>query len=203
MTRPKRILGLTGGIGAGKSTVSALLSELGCHIVCADDLARRVVAPGAPALDEIATRFGPEFLTDKGELDRQRMGELVFSTPSARRDLEAILHPRIREAFHRAVRHSRQDNPDRVVVYDAPLLLEVGADKEVTRVVVVDVDRATQIARVVARDGLTEAEAARRIDAQMDRQQRLARADHVIDGTAPLETIRLQLQRIVAALENS
>ena len=203
MTRPRRILGLTGGIGAGKSTVSAMLAELGCHIICADDLARQVVVPGAPALDEIATHFGPEFLTEAGELNRPRMGALVFEKPTARRDLEAILHPRIRQAFHQAVREIRRTDPNGVVVYDAPLLLEVGADKEVTQVVVVDVDRATQIARVMARDGLTEAEAARRIDAQMDRKERLSRADHVIDGTAPAEVVRRQLKRVLEALANS
>jgi dephospho-CoA kinase len=196
-----RILGLTGGIAAGKSTVSALLVELGCKVICADALARRVVAPGSPALAEIARRFGPEFLDAHGALERGRMGELVFQDADARRALEAILHPRIRKAFGADVAAIRAADPDAVIVYDAPLLLEVGADEEVERVIVVHVPRATQVARLMHRDGLTEDAAQRRIDAQMPAGERLRAADHVLDGTAPPDLLRRQLAAIVAALD--
>ncbi|MBI5137879.1 MAG: dephospho-CoA kinase [Nitrospirae bacterium] len=196
-----RVLGLTGGIAAGKSTVSALLTELGCKVICADALARRVVAPGSPALAEIARRFGPEYLDAHGALDRARMGELVFHDADARRALEAILHPRIRQAFAADVAAIRAADPRAVIVYDAPLLLEVGADKEVERVIVVHVPRAIQVARLMHRDGLTEDAALRRIDAQMPAEERLRAADHVLDGTAPPDLLRHQLAAIVAALD--
>jgi len=197
---PERILGLTGGIASGKSTVSALFTELGAQVICADELARQVVRPGAPALAEIASVFGAAYLTQSGELDRKRMGERVFAEPAARRQLEAILHPRIRQAFVDRVTALRRDDPQGVIVYDAPLLLEVGADREVAKVLVVDVDRSTQIARLVVRDGLTEAEAAQRIDAQMAAKERLARADEVLDGTAPAIVLKSRLAAIMAAL---
>ncbi len=172
-------------------------------MICADDLARQVVAPGTPALTEIIQHFGSQYRTPEGTLDRQQMGKMVFSDPLARRALEAILHPRIREAFQTKLRSTRMANQDGVVVYDAPLLLEVGADREVTRVVVVHVSRDVQLHRVMTRDGLSETEAACRIDAQMDPEVRLSRADDVIDGTLPIEDIRRQLVQIISALDNT
>jgi len=197
---PERILGLTGGIASGKSTVSALFKELGARVICADDLARQVVCPGAPALAEIAAEFGADYVTPQGALDRKRLGARVFAEPAARRHLEKILHPRIRQAFVDAVVVLRRDDPAVVIVYDASLLLEVGADREVAKVLVMDVDRATQTARLMARDGLTETEAAQRIDAQMSPEQRLSRADEVLDGTAPLAMLKARIAAIMAAL---
>jgi dephospho-CoA kinase len=194
------VLGLTGGIASGKSTVAALLTELGARVICADTLAREVVAPGTEGLDAVAARFGADYLRPDGTLDRARLGRLVFADPAARRDLEAILHPLIRRAFAAAVARIRAEDPGAVVVYDAPLLIEAGADREVDRVIVVAVDEAVQVRRLVARDGLSEADALARIRAQMPAAERLARADVVIDGTAPREVIRERLADLLTDL---
>lgn len=192
------MLGLTGGIASGKSTVAALLTELGARVICADTLAREVVAPGTEGLAAVVARFGADYRTAEGGLDRARLGRRVFADPEARRDLEAILHPLIRQAFAEAVARVRAEEPDAVVVYDAPLLIEAGADREVDRVIVVQVDEAEQVRRLMARDGLAEAEALARIRAQLPAAERLRHADLVIDGTAPRERIR---ERLAALLE--
>jgi dephospho-CoA kinase len=198
--KPKRILGLTGGIASGKSTVSGLFRELGAQVICADDLARQVVRPGAPALGEIARVFGAEYLTGNGELNRSRMGELVFADPDARQKLEAILHPRIRQAFTDQVAVFLQADPKAVIVYDAPLLLEVNADLEVAKVVLVQVPRAVQVDRLMSRDNLSQEQAMQRIDAQMAPELRRARADEILDGQAPLEVLRVRLKEIMRSL---
>jgi dephospho-CoA kinase len=192
------LIGLTGGIASGKSTVSAILAGLGARVICADDLARKVVAPGTPALAEIAARFGAEYLTPEGTLDRDRLARLVFADADARRDLEAIVHPRIRDAFEAEVRRLRTDEPDAVVVYDAPLLIEAGAHKAVDKVIVVAVDEAVQVRRLMDRDGLSEAAARARIGAQMPLEERLGHADEIVDGTRPPARIRAQLTRVLA-----
>ena len=198
--KPDRILGLTGGIASGKSTVSGLFRELGARVICADDLARQVVCPGAPALDEVARTFGDEYITSDGELNRPRMGELVFADPDARRRLEAILHPRIRQAFADQVAGFLQADPKAIVVYDAPLLLEVNADREVAKVVLVQVPRAVQIDRLMSRDNLSREQAVQRIDAQMSPELRRARADEVLDGQASLDVLRTRLKEIMRSL---
>jgi dephospho-CoA kinase len=192
------VLGLTGGIASGKSTVAALLTELGAKVICADTLAREVVAPGTPGLAAVAARFGDGYLTADGHLDRARLGRLVFADPQARHDLEAILHPLIRQAFADAVARIRGSDPNAAVVYDAPLLIEAGADREVDRVIVVAVDEAVQVRRLMERDGLTEADARARIRAQLPPEERLRHADVVIDGTAPKARIK---ERLAALLE--
>ena len=191
------VVGLTGGIASGKSTVSALLRELGAVVICADQLAREVVAPGSAGLAAIVARFGAEFVGADGALDRSRLGDLVFSDPAARRDLEAILHPLIREAFAAGVARAHSGNPGAVVVYDAPLLIEAGAHREVDKVMVVRVDEATQLKRLMARDGLTEVEARGRIHAQMSDRDRLSHANAVLDGTEPPDSMRRTLQGIL------
>jgi len=193
------LLGLTGGIAAGKSTVAAVLTELGAKVISADALARAVVEPGTPALAEIAARFGQEFIGPDGRLDRKALGAKVFADPDARRALEAIVHPRIREAFEAEVSGIRAEDPDAVVVYDAPLLIEAGADAAVDRVIVVVVDEATQVRRLMARDGLTEREARDRLAAQLSLEERLKHADEVVDGTLPPAMLRARLEAILEA----
>lgn len=192
------VIGLTGGIASGKSTVSAILEELGARVICADALARQVVAPGTPALAEIVARFGPEFLTPEGRLDRAKMARRVFADEAARRELEAIVHPRIRDAFADEVRRIRAEDPEAVVVYDAPLLIEAGAHEAVDRVIVVAVEEEVQVRRLMERDGLSRDEARARIEAQMPLEEKLRHADDVIEGARPLEEIRAQLARILA-----
>jgi dephospho-CoA kinase len=201
--RPRRpgrgvLLGLTGGIAAGKSTVAAVLTELGAVVISADDLAREVVLPGTPALSEIARRFGAEYIGPDGRLDRKALGRRVFSDPDARRALEAIVHPRIREAFEARLACIRAADPKAVVVYDAPLLIEAGAHEAVDRVIVVAVDEATQLRRLMARDGLTEPEARARLAAQLPLEARLKHADEVVDGTLPPARLKARLKAILA-----
>lgn len=180
-------VGLTGGIGSGKSTVSALLREHGAVIVDYDLLAREVVEPGQPALDAIAQRFGDDVLTASGELNRPALGAIVFADDAARKDLEAITHPAIRD---RAATVEREAGPDAVVVHDNPLLIEMGAAASCDAVLVVDVPSEVQIARLVDARGMDEADARARIAAQASREQRLAHADHVIDNSGTVDRLR-------------
>lgn len=178
------VVGLTGGIASGKSTVARLLGELGARVVDADQLARRVVESGSPALREIVAAFGPEVVAPDGALDRKRLGERVFSDEEARRRLEQITHPRIAAAFAAEVMRAAADGVE-VLVYEAALLVESGAHEAVERLVVVAAPPAVQIQRVGARDGLDEAAARLRLDAQASMEDKIAAADHVLvnDGT--------------------
>jgi dephospho-CoA kinase len=189
------VVGLTGGIASGKSTVARLLGERGARVVDADQVARRVVAPGTPALAEIVAAFGAEMLGPDGALDRKRLGRRVFSNETARRRLEAITHPRIAAAFAEQVQRAAAEGVA-VLVYEAALLVESGAHHAVDRLVVVAAPPAVQRARVGARDGLDTAAAQARIDAQASLEAKLALADHVVmnDGSLP------DLERKVAAL---
>lgn len=192
------VIGLTGGIASGKSTVSALFLELGAEVICADQLAREVVAPGTDGLKQVVDHFGPEMLREDGSLNREKLGARVFADPQERRVLEAMLHPLIRKEFDREVARIRKENPEKTIVYDAPLLIEAKAHKQVDRVLVVAVDRATQIKRLMERDGLSEGEAAQRIDAQITPRERQAHADRVIDGTSPTQALKETLKAVLS-----
>ncbi|HXG88390.1 MAG TPA: dephospho-CoA kinase [Vicinamibacterales bacterium] len=178
-----RRVALTGGIGTGKSYVTARLREAGVPVVDADVLARQAVAPDSPGLAAVVTRFGADILTRQGFLDRARLGEIVFRDEAARRDLEAIVHPVVRVATEQFFVQLPPDTP--CAVADIPLLYETGRDRQFDAVIVVACDRATQLERVVARDGLSRAEAERRVAAQWPIAEKVARADYVIrtDGT--------------------
>ena len=183
-------VGLTGGIGSGKSTVSALLAGHGAVVIDYDLLARDVVAPGSPALDAIATRFGAHVITVDGTLDRPALGAIVFGDAAALADLNAITHPAIRELGER---REAEAGPDAVVVHDNPLLVEMGAAARCDVVVVVDVPVEVQVERLTTIRGMSEDEARARIAAQASRQQRTGAADLVIDNTGPQD----ELVRIV------
>lgn len=176
-------IGLTGGIASGKSTVAARLAERGAMIIDADQLARDVVAPGSPGLEAVTQRFGEQILAVDGSLDRAALGRVVFADPHARADLEAIIHPAVRA---RAAELAASAPPGAVVVQVIPLLVETGQEGAFDQVWVVDVDPAVQRARLLRRDGLTDAEASARMQAQVSRSERLAVADVVLvnDGTA-------------------
>jgi dephospho-CoA kinase len=175
---PVRRVGLTGGIGSGKSTVCRMLRDLGAWTVDTDAIAHRLTAPGGRALPAIAAHFGSEVIADNGAMDRTRMRELVFADPAQRRALEAILHPMIGED----TRAEAAAAPEGViVVFDVPLLVESGRWRaQVDRIVVVDCQVETQIARVMQRNGWTAQAVQRIIDQQANRAQRLAVADDVI-----------------------
>jgi dephospho-CoA kinase len=190
-------VGLTGGVASGKSTVSAMLRELGAVVVDADQLAREVVAPGTEGLTEIVEAFGEGVLTPEGELDRPAMGAIVFGDEEARRRLEAIIHPRVRR---RGAELEAAAGPDTVVVHDIPLLAETGQAEAFDAVVVVDVPVETQVRRMVDLRGMSREEAEARIAAQASREERLAVATHVIDNTGTLEDLRERVAEVFESL---
>lgn len=189
-----KVLGLTGGIGSGKSVVDAMFRELGAEVIDADALAREVVEPGKPALQEIVSSFGTDMLLPDGRLDRPRLAAMIFSDPSARERLNAITHPRIRQRMAEEVA-ARSGQPG-VLILDIPLLYENGRSVDVERVIVVWVDEATQIRRLMERDHLTEEQARQRTAAQMPLDEKRRRADHVIDNSGSREDTRRQVDAI-------
>jgi dephospho-CoA kinase len=186
-------VGLTGGVASGKSTVSAMLRDLGAVVVDADLLAREVVAPGTEGLAEIVEAFGPGVLTPDGALDRPAMGAVVFADDDARRRLEAIIHPRVRR---RGAELEAAAGADAVVIHDIPLLAETGQAAAFDAVVVVDVPVETQVERMVDARGMTRAEAEARVAAQASREQRRAVATYVIDNTGTLEDLRERVTEV-------
>ena len=191
-TRPAFIVGLTGGIASGKSTVGRLFSSLGVIVVDADAVAREVVEPGGPALEAITARFGSDVLDAEGRLDRAGMRRRIFADSKARADLEAILHPRIRERMDAQLDAAR--SPYAIAMI--PLLLETAQEDRFHRILVVDTPRDTQIHRARARDGSTLETLEGILEAQVDRNTRLRRADDVIHNDADMEHLRAQVQRL-------
>jgi dephospho-CoA kinase len=193
-------VGLTGGIASGKSTVSAQLGDLGCVVIDADRLAREVVAPGEPAWRAIVEAYGPEVLRDDQSLDRTRLGAIVFADPVRRRALEAITHPAIQARREVRLAELAARGFDGLVIQDTPLLIEVGGAAQVDRVVVVYVTPAVQLARLMAREGLPEAEARRRIESQMPLADKVRRAHYVIDNSDHPDETAAQVRAVHAAL---
>jgi dephospho-CoA kinase len=189
-----KVLGLTGGIGSGKSMVASMFAQLGADVIDADQLARDVVEPGQPALVEIATAFGRDVLLADGRLDRGKLGRIIFADPVARGKLNAITHPRIRERIDAEIA-ARGSRPG-VLVVDIPLLYENDRTRTVETVIVVWVDSKTQLRRLNERNGLTEEEARQRIAAQMPLDEKRARADVVIDNSGSRENTRRQVEAI-------
>jgi dephospho-CoA kinase len=197
-------VGLTGGIASGKSTVSTMLRELGAIVIDADALAREVVEKGTPGLTAVIEEFGPELLTPEGDLDRVAMGALVFNDESARRRLEAIVHPLVFERILDLETHA----PDgAVVVHDIPLLAESGRASAPDRggfdaVIVVDAPPEVQVERMVRDRGWTEADARSRIAAQATPEDRRAIATYLIDNTGTVEELRHEVEKIYGAIKN-
>lgn len=179
-------VGLTGGIGSGKSTVSRLLAERGAVVIDSDTLAREVVEPGTPGLAAVVAEFGPEMVRPDGRLDRDRLGALVFRDPDARARLNAIVHPLVRAASEQRLSGVPDDA---VVVHDVPLLVEAGLAGSYDVVVVVATSRETQLDRLVRLRGMTPQDAQARIDSQASPEERLAAADVVITNDGPLEEL--------------
>jgi dephospho-CoA kinase len=179
-------IGLTGGIASGKTTVAQRFMELGVPVIDADAAARAVVAPGKPGLAEVLKRFGSGVATENGELDRRALRELIFREPASRRDLEAILHPLIRADMEQ----SADVAVGPYVVMAIPLLVEGGLRDRVDRILVVDVDQAVQLQRVMARDGSTEEHARAILASQASRSERLAMADDVLLNTGTVTDLR-------------
>ncbi|WP_104525690.1 dephospho-CoA kinase [Blastococcus atacamensis] len=184
-------IGLTGGIGSGKSTVSALLAERGALVVDADLIAREVLEPGTPGLEAVVTEFGPEVLTSEGALDRAALAGIVFADAAARGRLDAIVHPLVRR---RSAELIAAAPADAVVVNDVPLLVETGQAGSYDLVLVVEADPGTRVARLIGR-GLSEADARARIAAQASDQQRRAVADVVLDNSGTPDQLAEQVER--------
>ena len=186
-------LGLTGGIGSGKSTVSARLASHGAIVIDYDLLAREAVEPGTLALAAITERFGDDVIAADGTLDRTALGAVVFGDDAARHDLEAITHPAI---FDLAIAREATVPDDAVVVHDHPLLVEVGMDAFCDLVVVVDVPEDVQVERLVTLRGMTEVDARARLAAQGSREERAAAADIVLDNTGSIEDLEARVDEI-------
>lgn len=198
--RPFLLVGLTGGIATGKSTVSAMLRALGCVIIDADLLAREVVAPGEPAHAAIVAEFGPAVLQADGTIDRKKVGAIVFADPARRARLEAITHPQIRERFARHLGELIEQRFEGLVVLDAAVMIESGNYRNMDRLVVVATDEATQMARLRARDGIGEDEARRKVASQMPVADKAKLADYVIDNSGDRAATEAQVRRVHAAL---
>lgn len=186
------VLGVTGGIGSGKSAVTARFEALGIEVVDADVAARTVVAAGQPALDKISQRFGSNILLENGELDRAALRKIVFDNPDERIWLEGLTHPLIREEIIKGL----QDAQSPYVILVSPLLIESGQFHFTQRILVVDVPESTQVERTCARDNNDAAQVQAIIDAQINRTERLAKADDIIENTLGLDHLDSEVARL-------
>ncbi len=199
--RVPRIIGLTGGIASGKSTVAKILRELGAPIVDADQVARDVVEPGTPALEEIVARFGPEVVDADGRLERKRLGDIVFADDDARAALNAIIHPRIAAASQQRIAALAAAG-EPIVVYEAALIVENKLTSWMEALIVVSVSRGVQVPRLMARDGIDAIAAEARLAAQLPLEDKVAVADYVVDNSGTLEQTRAQVERLWARIKN-
>ena len=199
MTRGLKVLGLTGGIGSGKSTVARLVAELGVPVLDADQLAREVVEPGRPALAEVAAAW-PRAIGPDGRVDRKRLADIVFADAAERVRLEAITHPRI-QALSEERFAELAEKGHALAIYEASLLVESGRYKDFDGLVVVTASPETQLERLLARGDLTEAAAQARIDAQLPLLAKVRVATHLVDNDGELAATKEQVERLVASLK--
>jgi len=200
-TQPGCIVGLTGGIATGKSTVADIFRELGIVVIDADELSRRIVEPGEPALQDIVDTFGAQVLDDDGTLDRTRLGEKIFQDDDARRRLEAITHPRIAEAMLERA-NSAFDAGESWVIYDAALLVESGTHEMLDALIVVDCSVETQRQRLQRRDGLDDGAIDDRLHAQMPLDEKRRAAHYVIDNDGSLADTNDQVRRLKERIDD-
>lgn len=200
MARRFLLVGLTGGIGTGKSTVSRFFRDLGCLIIDADLLAREVVEPGQPAYDKIVAEFGKGIVQKDGLIDRKKLGALVFADAEKRKRLESFTHPEIVARRAGILAELEAEGFDRIVLVDAALLIETGGAKNMDRLVVVATDEATEIRRLTVRDDIPEAEARRRIQSQMPLSEKVTQAHYVIDNSGTREETERRVREVLQAL---
>jgi len=190
------LVGLTGGIGSGKSQVAQMFKRLGAYLIDADELAHEAVRPDGPVLKRIVEAFGPEILNPDGTLDRAKLGRRVFEDAEKRELLNSIVHPYVFREEERRRKEIAQTDPKAIVLFDAALLIETGSYQLMDKVILVTINRRKQIGRVMKRDGITREEAVRRIEAQMPQSKKKNKADYIIDGGQPLPTIEDQVRKI-------
>jgi len=195
------LVGLTGGVACGKSSVARLFQDCGAILIDADSLARMVVEPGKPAFKAVVTAFGKKILSPDGTLKRESLGKIVFASPAKLKKLSAIVHPRVAREQARMTRAVAEQEPQAVVIYDAPVLIEAGAHKRMNKTLVVSADEQTQITRLQNRNHLSKTEALRRIKSQMPLKKKIELADYVINGTLSYEQTKHEVQRIYAELK--
>jgi dephospho-CoA kinase len=188
------LVGLTGGIGTGKSTVARMLEKRGAVVFDADVLARQAVAPGTPGFDQVIERFGPNVLAPGGGLDREALASIVFSDPAARRDLEGIVHPEVRRMFAEGCEEYRDS--DRVVVFSAPLLVETGMHTAFDLLIVVSAPVATQIERLMRDRGMGERDIQARIAVQLPLEAKAEVADILVDNEGTLEELERRVEQV-------
>lgn len=193
-------VGLTGSIAVGKSYVSSVLAQLGCHVLDADKTARQVVAAGTPGLRAVVGAFGDSVLREDGTLDRAELGALVFADESKRRLLNSILHPLIIAAQDEWMREREREDPHGIVVVDAALMIETGSYRRFDKLIVVHCRPEAQLARLSARDGLSPREAERRIAAQMPQEEKMKFADFLINTSGDFADVRQQTEQIYETL---
>ncbi len=195
------VVGLTGGIASGKSTVARIFQELGAHVIDADELAREVVKPGTPGWKEVVEAFGQGYLLPDGSLDRKKLAKRIFSHPRDKARLEAIIHPRILELRQKRTQEILKRHPRAVIIFEVPLLIEKGLQDRVDKVVVVWVPRELQVRRLMERDCLTRREAEERLRNQLPIDEKLKYAHYVIDNSGTLQETRRQVEAVYRELE--
>jgi dephospho-CoA kinase len=193
-------VGVTGSIGVGKSFVSGVLAELGCHVLDADQTAREVVEPDSPGLRAVVEAFGSEVLRTDGTLDRERLGSLVFENDQKRTLLNSILHPYIIARQDELLREWEAKDPSRIGVVDAALMIETGSYKRFDKLIVVHCNPEEQLKRVMARNNLSRAAAEKRIQAQMSQEEKKRFADYLIDTSDGFEATRNRTEEVYQAL---
>ncbi|MEK6725641.1 MAG: dephospho-CoA kinase [Deltaproteobacteria bacterium] len=194
------IVGLTGSYASGKSTVAKMFVELGIALIDADRIAREVVKPDKQAWLEIVGHFGKGILLKNSEIDRKALGEIVFGSDAERERLNAIVHPRVLDEELRAIEEIKNREPDAIIILSVPLLIESGHYKNCDKIVVVTVDKDTQIKRLMERDGFSREESIRRISAQMPLSEKVTYADFVIDNSGSRQETELQVKEVFKKL---
>lgn len=196
-------VGLTGSIAVGKSFVCEVFRELGCHVLDADRTAREVVEPGTPGLQRIIEEYGPQVLTAEGRLDRRKMAAIVFADEAKRLLLNSIIHPLVFEAQEKWLAERAAEDPHGIAIVDAALMIESGGYKRYDQLIVVWCEPEIQLKRLIVRDDLPEAEAKKRIAAQMPQSEKKRYADHLIDSSNGFEDTRRQVRLVYEKLKSS
>jgi dephospho-CoA kinase len=196
-----QVIGLTGGIATGKSTVSAILKKAGAEIIDADRIAREVVKKGLPAYREIVENFGETVLLSNGEINRSVLGDLIFNDPRKKQLLNRIVHPHVRRETNRQLKDMENSSPDTIAVLDIPLLFEAEMHKDLSEVIVVYAPEHIQVKRLMKRDNISEADAVARVRSQMPIEEKKNRATIVIDNSGTMQDTRKQTLEIFKTLK--